>query len=78
VVFHDSFGEALIPFIAEGFQRTVFAPEDVLDCQLVEREKPDVVIHEMVERKLGLPAPLDPGLGPVDNLPIRQQPPSTK
>lgn len=53
VVLHDSFGEALVPFLSEYFQRTVFAPEDEFDVPLIERERPDVVIQVMVERKLG-------------------------
>ena len=57
LVLRDSFGAALVPFLAEHFRRTVFAWEDypVFDVGLIERERPDVVIQEMVERKLSYP-----------------------
>src|SRR5262249_13619987 len=53
LVFRDSFGAQLVPFLSEHFQRTVFAWQDLslFDTQLVERERPNVVIQEMVERK---------------------------
>lgn len=55
LVFHDSFFDGLMnDFLSESFSRTVFVfhghPE--IDRSLVEQEKPDIVIHEMVERNL--------------------------
>lgn len=55
LVFHDSyFDGAMNDFLAESFSRTVFVhhgrPEIIRE--LVEREQPDIVIHEMVERNL--------------------------
>lgn len=52
VVFHDSFGARLAPLLSEHFRRVVFVPESVYDAAVVEREHPDVVIFEIVERKL--------------------------
>lgn len=52
LVIHDSFGLLLIPYLAEHFSRSVFLPTDVLDPVIFEREQPDIVIQEMVERKL--------------------------
>jgi hypothetical protein len=54
VVVHDSFFQAVQPFLARHFQRStflraVFAPE------VLEDEKPDVVIEEMIERVLSRP-----------------------
>ena len=57
LVLRDSFGEALIPFLAESFRRTVYVWQDAptFDRDLVVKERPDVVIQEMVERKLAHP-----------------------
>jgi hypothetical protein len=63
VLFFDSFGEPLRPFLSENFQRLVYAPEYVFDPVLIERERPDVVIQLMVERKLAEEPPADPPLG---------------
>jgi hypothetical protein len=60
IVIGDSYSFRLIPFLAENFRRLVFLPEHVLDPLVIEREKPDVVIHEMVERKLYFIPPDDP------------------
>jgi hypothetical protein len=70
LVLRDSFGEALIPFLAENFRRTVYVWQDAptFDCDLVAKERPDVVIQEMVERKLAFPDTLprdSPGFGPA-------------
>ncbi|MFP5212843.1 MAG: alginate O-acetyltransferase AlgX-related protein [Acidobacteriota bacterium] len=51
-VFRDSFSWALIPFLAESFQRVVFVWTFDFLPELIEREKPDVVIFECVERYL--------------------------
>lgn len=55
MVFHDSyFDGAMNEFLAESFRRTVFVfhgrPE--INRELVKVKKPDIVIHEMVERNL--------------------------
>jgi hypothetical protein len=58
VIFHDSFGGHLVPFLAEHFRRAVFAWErpdyPVFNSQLVLREQPDIVIQQIVERKLAV------------------------
>jgi alginate O-acetyltransferase complex protein AlgJ len=54
VVFHDSFTKALVPFLSESFRRVVFVPTLDFMPELIEREKPDVVIIECVERFLGV------------------------
>jgi hypothetical protein len=58
VMFHDSFGAHLIPYLSEHFRRIVYAWErpdyPVFDGALVERERPDVVIQQIVERKLAV------------------------
>lgn len=59
VVFHDSFtAERLYYFLSDDFRRIVFLWNETVDAAmtfdtaLVERERPDVVIHEMAERVL--------------------------
>ena len=57
VIFRDSFAGPLIPFLSEHFQRIVYVWQGypVFDRRLIEQERPDVVIQEMVERKLTYP-----------------------
>jgi alginate O-acetyltransferase complex protein AlgJ len=60
VMFHDSFGLALIPILAEHFQRSVYYRTEYLarfenPMAIVDKEHPDVVIFEMVERSLQWP-----------------------
>jgi hypothetical protein len=49
----DSFANALIPYLSESFERILYVWERSIDPALVERERPDVVIFEMVERFIG-------------------------
>jgi len=61
VILHDSFMESMKPFLSETFGRTAFfhlfyySPSTTFVesvREIVEREKPDLVIHETVERSL--------------------------
>jgi alginate O-acetyltransferase complex protein AlgJ len=52
VVYRDSMAIPLIPMLAENFSRAVFVSGSAFDPALIERERPDVVIEEMVERAL--------------------------
>ena len=52
VVFHDSFGEALVGYIARNFRHGRFEWSDRFDPAVVEEEKPDAVIQILVERRL--------------------------
>jgi len=52
VMFHDSFNTLLAPFLAEYFRRIAFVDGAKLDFTLIDRERPDIVIQEFVERKL--------------------------
>jgi hypothetical protein len=54
-MYHDSMGIYLIPLLTDDFSRVVFVSSHRLDKALIEREKPDIVIEEMVERALLLP-----------------------
>jgi alginate O-acetyltransferase complex protein AlgJ len=52
VIFHDSFIWGMSNFMKETFQRTVLAHHCGLkfDTELIEREKPDIVIYQFIER----------------------------
>jgi hypothetical protein len=62
VVFHDSFSWALGPLLSEHFRRAVFVWTDQFSPSSVRQERPDVVIQEMVERKLGFVVPSEANL----------------
>lgn len=52
VMFHDSFATALQTFFALGFNRVVYVWQQNWDKGFIEKEKPDIVIDEMLERFL--------------------------
>jgi alginate O-acetyltransferase complex protein AlgJ len=52
VMFRDSFATWLIPLLSDHFQRIVFSWQYTMERALVEREHPDIVIQEIVERAL--------------------------
>lgn len=52
VMFHDSFCLALQPFLSEHFRRIAYVWHDDLHQDVVERERPEIVIQELLERKL--------------------------
>jgi hypothetical protein len=56
VVYRDSMAIPLIPLMSENFRRVVYVSARRLDPALIERERPDVVIEEFVERSLHAPA----------------------
>ncbi|HET8876436.1 MAG TPA: hypothetical protein VFO53_08925 [Casimicrobiaceae bacterium] len=64
VIYRDSMAIPLIPMLSENFSRVAYVSSHRLDPVFVLRERPDVVIEEMVERAmlapLATPMP-DPG-----------------
>ena len=60
VVFMDSFGPALVPFLSEDFSRVVYLWQDNMDPQVVQQEQPQVVIQEIVGRGLSTMLPYNP------------------
>lgn len=60
VMFHDSFGDALRPFLSEHFSRIFYSWQALFDPALVDREQPAVVLQEIVERSLMEDFPDDP------------------
>jgi hypothetical protein len=59
VVFRDSFGSALVPFLAENFGRAVFLWQKDFDPQAVLQERPQVVIQELASRFFAVHWPYD-------------------
>ena len=59
VIFRDSFASRLVPLLSEHFSRAVYVWQNDLDTDFVARERPDVVIQEIVGRHLYtfLPSP---------------------
>jgi alginate O-acetyltransferase complex protein AlgJ len=56
VMFRDSFATAMLPMLSQHFSRIVYVWSDDVDERFVEAERPDVVIAELLERKIaGIP-----------------------
>jgi hypothetical protein len=60
VIFHDSFGNRLMPLLSQNFQRTAFFQTEYYSeyespMEILNRENPDLVIYEFVERSLQFP-----------------------
>jgi len=60
IVFRDSFGSALIPFLSEHFSRAVYLWQNNADPGVVLQERPNVVIQELVGRRLSTLTPYNP------------------
>ena len=52
VFFHDSFARGMQPYAAEAFSRSVFLWTHAFAPEIIEAERPDVVVFEVVERYL--------------------------
>jgi hypothetical protein len=55
VVYRDSMAIPLIPLLSENFSRVAYVSSRRLDPAFIEREAPDIVIDEMVERAMLAP-----------------------
>ncbi len=64
VMFHDSFGNMQKDLVAEHFRRTLFHFDPDFDTYVLEEERPDVVLHVLVERAL---ASHRPAVSPLDD-----------
>lgn len=56
VMFRDSFTDGLIPFLSESFSKSIYLKrtrENLSDFSIYAREKPAIVILEIVERNIG-------------------------
>ncbi len=61
VVLRDSMAIPLLPLLSENFSRVLYISSRKFDHALIERERPDVVIEEMVERSLHAPGAFPSG-----------------
>ena len=52
VMFRDSFASLLLQFLAPHFSRAAYVWTRGFDARLIEAERPQIVIQEMVERDL--------------------------
>ncbi len=59
VIYRDSFGSALVPFLAEHFSRALFLWEYDVDPRAIAQERPQVVIHEWASRRFTTRLPYD-------------------
>jgi hypothetical protein len=55
VVYRDSMAIPLVPMLSENFSRVAYVSSHELDPAFIARERPDVVIDEMVERAMLAP-----------------------
>jgi hypothetical protein len=62
LVFRDSFGSALVPFLSEHFRYAEFMWQYEFDPRIVERARPDAVIFEIASRRLQWYVPENPPL----------------
>ena len=68
VVLHDSFGKMLRPLFAEHFRRCVQYWTSEFPYEVIEAERPDVVIHVMTERGLVAVRPTETPLDTPEKL----------
>lgn len=59
VVYRDSFGSALVPFLSEHFSRALYLWEYDVDPRTIEAERPQVVIQEWASRRFATRLPYD-------------------
>lgn len=59
LIYRDSFGSGLVPWLAESFSRATFLWEYDVDPAAVDAERPDVVIHQWASRRLSTRLPFD-------------------
>ena len=55
-MYRDSMAIPLIPLLSENFGHVVYVSSHRLDPAFILREKPDVVVEQMVERAMFAPA----------------------
>jgi alginate O-acetyltransferase complex protein AlgJ len=60
VIFMDSFGAGLVRFLSEHFSRAVYLWQTNVDPKTIREERPRVVIHEWVGRRLSTELPYNP------------------
>ena len=64
LLYRDSYGNALIPFLLHSFDEVIVVPRPNMqfDMSLIDRYRPDIVVYEFVERSLyWAPTKIAPG-----------------
>jgi len=59
MVFHDSFAHSWLRFLGQHFKEVIYVWQYYWDCALIERERPNIVIDEMLERFFNLEDPVE-------------------
>ena len=59
VIYRDSFGSALVPFLSEHFSRALFLWEYDVHPRTIDQERPHVVIHQWASRRFVTRLPYD-------------------
>jgi alginate O-acetyltransferase complex protein AlgJ len=74
VAFRDSYGDRLVPYLSEHFGRAYYGWTwtFAFNSELVEKERPQVVIQEQLESVLLYPGVLERAFGPVQPSPGRR------
>lgn len=52
LIFRDSFTSGILPYLKESFGEILFIWDYKLNKELIEQEKPDILIHIIVERNI--------------------------
>ena len=63
VMFRDSFTTKLVPLLSEHFARIVYIREHAMKADMILKEKPDLVIEQILERLIGNPIKNEEALG---------------
>ena len=59
MVYHDSFACSWYPFLGQHFNEVIYVWQYNWDCPLIQREKPNIVIDEILERFFNLEDPVE-------------------
>ena len=59
MVFHDSFARSWLQFLGQHFKEVIYVWQYNWDCALIERERPNIVIDETIERFFNLEDPVE-------------------
>ena len=62
LMFADSFGGSLMPLLSRNFTSSTFIQSLTFDPTTIKTNRPNLVIAELVERRLNTPPPIDPPL----------------
>jgi hypothetical protein len=60
VMLRDSFANFLVTLLSQNFSRAAYLWDNNFNLALMQSEKPDLVLFELVERRLADGAPLGP------------------